>query len=40
MTDTKSICIYCGSSPGDSPAYLAAAREMGEMIGKQGHRLV
>ena len=34
------ICIYCGSSPGDSPAYLEAARAMGTLIAERGLRLV
>lgn len=36
----KSICIYCGSSPGKSPAYLAAARELGRELAARGLRLV
>ncbi len=37
---TRSICIYCGSSPGTDPAYMEAARTMGTLIASGGHRLV
>ena len=37
---SKSICIYCGSSPGDDPVYMASARSIGSLIAEQGHRLV
>ena len=36
----RSICIYCGSSPGDHPAYMESARRMGTLIAEGGHRLV
>ncbi len=36
----RSICIYCGASPGNDPAYMQAARDMGSLIAEQGHRLV
>ncbi len=35
-----SICVFCGSSPGSAPAYAQAARELGRLIGENGHRLV
>lgn len=34
------LCIYCGSSPGNHPAFAEAARELGALMGKQGHALV
>ena len=34
------MCVYCGSSPGARPAYLEAARRMGERLGAGGHALV
>lgn len=34
------ICVYCGSSPGRSPAYLAAAQELGTEIAHRGMGLV
>ena len=35
-----SVCIYCGSSPGDNPAYMESARAMGRLVAERGHRLV
>jgi uncharacterized protein (TIGR00730 family) len=36
----KSVCVFCGSSPGSDPAYLAAARETGRALARRGLRLV
>jgi len=36
----KSICVYCGSSPGRSPAYLAAAHKLGGQLAARNIRLV
>ena len=36
----KSICVFCGSSPGARPAYAAAAEELGRTIATSGRRLV
>ena len=36
----NAICIYCGSSPGDNPAYLDAARSIGTLIAQRGLTLV
>ena len=30
------ICIFCGSSSGANPAYLEAARELGQSLAQQG----
>lgn len=38
--EIKSICVYCGSSPGKSPDYMRAARSLGSEIGKRGLTLV
>lgn len=35
-----SICVYCGARPGQNPAYMQAAQELGALIGAQGWRLV
>ena len=35
-----SICVYCGSRPGRSPAYAETARAVGQWIGTQGGQLV
>lgn len=34
------VCVYCGSRPGDHPDFTAAARAVGHRIGEQGWRLV
>lgn len=36
----RSICIFCGSSPGNSPEYLHMAREAGRLIAGRGLTLV
>ncbi len=36
----SSVCVYCGSSPGLDPAYMASARAVGRYIAEQGHTLV
>jgi uncharacterized protein (TIGR00730 family) len=35
-----SLCVYCGSRVGDDPAFEAAARQVGTLIGRNGWRLV
>ncbi|WP_084625721.1 LOG family protein [Loktanella sp. S4079] len=39
-TFPKSVCVYCGSRDGVTPAYAEAAKETGEMLVKNGWRLV
>ena len=34
------LCVYCGSRPGQDPAHLALAREVGRWIGQNGASLV
>jgi len=36
----RKICVYCGSGPGNDPAYVKAARELGEILAKAGIELV
>jgi uncharacterized protein (TIGR00730 family) len=36
----RKICVYCGSGPGNDPAYVKAAREFGEILDKAGIGLV
>lgn len=36
----KSVCVYCGSSPGSDPAYAAAATQLGKTIAGRGIELV
>ncbi len=40
MSTIRSICVYCGSSPGNSPIYLEAGRTLGKAIAKAGLTLV
>lgn len=40
MTPIRHLCVYCGSGPGRNPAYIAAARTLGEALGKNGVGLV
>jgi uncharacterized protein (TIGR00730 family) len=35
-----SLCVYCGSRPGELPAFAQAARALGAEIGRRGWRLV
>src|SRR5579862_2052085 len=36
----RTICVFCGSSPGAKPVYAQAAREFGQLLGENGYRLV
>ena len=36
----KSICVFCGSNPGNDPAYLEAAIALGKIIAAHGYKLV
>ena len=36
----QSVCVYCGSSPGNDPAYLEAGKTLGRSLGEAGLRLV
>ncbi|WP_152045436.1 LOG family protein [Aureimonas psammosilenae] len=40
MTSIRSICVYCGSSPGRDPEHLQAARILGTAMGENGIRLI
>ena len=41
MTNRMSrVCVFCGSSPGSNPAYVAAARQLGETLACKGIGLV
>jgi hypothetical protein len=35
-----SICVFCGSRPGNDPAYIAAANATGRSIARRGWRLI
>ncbi len=36
----RSLCVYCGSSPGNDPAYAEAARHLGRQLAEAGIGLV
>jgi uncharacterized protein (TIGR00730 family) len=36
----RSVCVFCGSSPGGNPAYLAAAQAMGRAIAGRGMAVI
>lgn len=36
----KRLCVFCGSSHGNSPAFTAAARELGEALAGRGVELI
>ena len=40
MTPAFSLCVYCGSRHGQSPAHAQAARDTGRWIGENGGQLV
>jgi len=40
MNPAFSICVYCGSRPGEHPEFTASARAVGQWIGEQGGQLV
>jgi uncharacterized protein (TIGR00730 family) len=36
----KSVCVYCGSSPGSHPIYAQTAHEVGRALAEAGIRLI
>lgn len=40
MSTIRSICVYCGSSPGRQPLYVEAGQALGRSIAQAGLRLV
>lgn len=40
MAQIRSICVYCGSQPGNDPQFGTAARALGQSIAANGIRLV
>ena len=40
MKSAFSICVYCGSRPGEQAAYADAAQAVGQWIGENGGQLV
>ncbi len=39
-TPAFSVCVYCGSKPGQDPRFAAVAQEVGHWIGQHGGQLV
>ena len=35
-----SVCVFCGSSPGDDPGYLTLAHELGDLLARRDLTLV
>lgn len=40
MSAIERVCVYCGSSPGGSPIYRTAARELADVLCAEGYALV
>ena len=40
MTDLKSVCVYCGSCPGDDHAFMESGKKLGETLAAEGVELV
>jgi uncharacterized protein (TIGR00730 family) len=36
----NSVCVFCGSAPGDDPRFVAAARDTGALLARRGLALV
>ena len=40
MTTVDTVCVFCGSSSGASPAFTAAAERFGSAVAERGIELV
>ena len=40
MNKIKTVCVYCGSSPGTNPRFIEAAAAFGKILAESGIRLV
>lgn len=40
MPAVRAICVFCGSSPGDDPAFMAAAGALGRAVAMSGRALI
>ena len=40
MSTIKSVCVYCGSGPGNNPTFVQAARQFGRILAENRVRLV
>jgi uncharacterized protein (TIGR00730 family) len=36
----RALCVFCGSNPGNEPAHVAIAREVGSLLARRGVELV
>ena len=36
----RSVCVFCGASPGASPVYREAAEALGQYLAERGIRLI
>ena len=40
MSKINALCVYCGSSPGTDPAFVAAAQSFGKILAENDVRLI
>jgi uncharacterized protein (TIGR00730 family) len=40
MSKIRNVCVYCGSGPGNDPAYVEAAEQFGRELARNGVRLI
>jgi uncharacterized protein (TIGR00730 family) len=40
MNKIKTVCVYCGSGPGNNPRFVEAAKALGKALAESGVRLV
>ena len=40
MSNINALCVYCGSSPGTDPAFVAAAQQFGKLLADNRIRLI
>ncbi len=40
MSLIRTVCVYCGSSPGTDPAFMESAKAFGEILAREGVSLV
>ena len=39
-SSARSVCLFCGSRPGNNPAFVTEARAFGALLAERGHCLV
>ena len=40
MNLIRTVCVYCGSSPGADPAFMQSAKAFGKILAEEGVNLV